>query len=361
MVAWEDLSGGGANGDIRARIFTAEPPNSTPDAIDDARLIVEGGSTGGNVLANDQDPDGDELAVTEIDGSAAGVGQPIQLASGASLLLNADGSFQYDSNDAFDHLLEGEVALDTFTYTVSDGTDTDTATVGVSIAGRGLRLVGTNRADTLVGGSDDDILEGLRGADRLDGGAGADQMIGGLGNDRYVVDDTGDTVVEQSGAGTDRVETILNSYALTEQVEQLNFVGIGVFAGTGNVLANRIESGAGNDVLNGGDGDDQLIAQGGADVLVGAAGDDVMNGGSGTDVFLFEAAGFGGDKIAGFDANPNGGQDLIDLSAIVAAADFASIERRQLGSDTLLELGDDAILLAGVRLASVTQADFLLG
>ncbi|KZK92256.1 hypothetical protein PsAD5_04011 [Pseudovibrio sp. Ad5] len=47
-----------------------------------------------------------------------------------------DGKFQYDPNGQFEHLAVGETAIDTFTYTVSDGTaEPITKTVTVTING----------------------------------------------------------------------------------------------------------------------------------------------------------------------------------------------------------------------------------
>jgi Ca2+-binding RTX toxin-like protein len=44
-------------------------------------------------------------------------------------------------------------------------------------------------------------LTGTSGTNTLDGGLGADTLNGGAGNDIYVVDDAGDTVVEESASG----------------------------------------------------------------------------------------------------------------------------------------------------------------
>ena len=49
--------------------------------------------------------------------------------------LVGDGVFAYDPDDQFDHLKTGEIAYDSFTYTVSDGVLSDTATVTITIVG----------------------------------------------------------------------------------------------------------------------------------------------------------------------------------------------------------------------------------
>lgn len=92
------------------------------------------------MLANDYDPDtadGRRLLVSRVEGSAANVGNLIILASGAGLVLNADGSFTYDPRQAFDGLDPFTHPRDSFTYTVSDpqGHESST-TVTISIAGR---------------------------------------------------------------------------------------------------------------------------------------------------------------------------------------------------------------------------------
>ena len=144
-------------------------------------------------------------------------------------------------------------------------------------------LNGTNSSDQIFGLGGDDILFGNGGSDTLDGGTGADTMSGGTGNDTYIVDDIGDSVIENSGEGTDTVRTTLAAYALTANVEHLRFVGSGGFTGTGNDLNNEIYGGSGNDTLSGGDGHDQLYGGGGDDSLLGGDGHDVLSGGAGAD------------------------------------------------------------------------------
>ena len=66
-------------------------------------------------------------------------------------------------------------------------------------------LEGNDGNDELFGEADNDILVGQQGNDRLDGGTGVDRMIGGVGDDIYIVDSSGDNVVEFENGGRDQV------------------------------------------------------------------------------------------------------------------------------------------------------------
>ena len=75
--------------------------------------------------------------ITHVEGAVAGT--PAILASGATVILNSNGSIDYTPGAGqFDYLAAGEVATDTFTYSIDDGTGTggtDTATITVVIRG----------------------------------------------------------------------------------------------------------------------------------------------------------------------------------------------------------------------------------
>jgi VCBS repeat-containing protein len=117
------------------------PENNPPVADDDSNSTDEGTvlnvDVADGVLANDTDPDeADTLEVSAVEGDAANVGTEFELPSGALLTLNADGSYVYDPNGAFEDLDDGDTDTDSFTYTVSDGNGgTDTAEVTVTIDG----------------------------------------------------------------------------------------------------------------------------------------------------------------------------------------------------------------------------------
>ncbi len=67
-------------------------------------------------------------------------------------------------------------------------------------------------------------------------------MEGKGGDDTYVVDNAGDQVIEGSGLGQDRVESVY-SYTLGGYVEDLTLTG-GNVSGRGNALDNRLQAAA---------------------------------------------------------------------------------------------------------------------
>ncbi|MBK8121727.1 MAG: calcium-binding protein [Sulfuritalea sp.] len=93
----------------------------------------------------------------------------------------------------------------------------------------------------------------LVGSDLLDGGSGADTLRGGVGNDVYIVDNSGDTVEEAPNAGHDLVRSSV-SYALADNVEDLNLTGTADSDATGNAGQNQLVGNNGANRLDGGQG-----------------------------------------------------------------------------------------------------------
>ncbi len=243
-------------------------------------------------------------------------------------------------------------SIETVTAQLGDGVDTLSyagTTAGVTVdlaAGIASGFASIGGIENVTGGSGNDVLKGNDLANILTGGSGDDTYYAA----------SNDTIVENYSGGRDTVFTTSNTFTLSSYVENLTFVGTGNFTGTGNSSSNILIGGAGNDTLNGMDG---------SDVLIGGAGNDTMRGGSGNDVFAFKAVGFGADKILDFDANPWGGQDYLDVSALgITGSNFSSrVQISDLGSDTLVKIGADSILLSGVSGSgsnTITKQDFIL-
>ncbi len=150
--------------------------------------------------------------------------------------------------------------------------------------GNGLanRLTGNASGNALYGEGGNDTQDGGAGNDTLDGGTGVDTLEGGAGDDFYVVDQSGDRVIETAAGGIDSVQSSA-SFTLPDQVEHLTLTGIAAVNGVGNALANRLTGNGAVNRLSGGEGDDTLAGGAGNDRLIGHAGNDSLNGGAGVD------------------------------------------------------------------------------
>jgi Ca2+-binding RTX toxin-like protein len=115
-------------------------------------------------------------------------------------------------------------------------------------------------------------------------------MIGGDGNDIYMVDNPGDTIVENANEGQDNVYSSA-SLVLPANVENLFLQGSAGLQAYGNELSNTIYGNSGSNLIDG---------RGGADAMVGGAGDDLY--------YVDDP----GDTIY---ENPNEGQDNVYSSA----------------------------------------------
>jgi hypothetical protein len=97
-------------------VTTIVATNTPPDAVDDSVDVNADSSVDVPVLANDTDPDGDPLTVTEVTQGAHG-----------AVSINPDGTVRYTPAQGFS-------GTDMFTYTISDGNSgSDDAIVTVTV------------------------------------------------------------------------------------------------------------------------------------------------------------------------------------------------------------------------------------
>jgi len=174
---------------------------------------------------------------------------------------------------------------DVVTEDSSEGNDSVQSRVTYMIGANleNLSLTGASAING-TGNAFNNAITGNNAANVLDGGAGADTMAGGVGNDTYVVDDVGDVVTENSGQGTDLVQSGIG-YTLGANVENLILTGTSAINGTGNALNNVLTGNSAANVLDGGVGTDKMAGGAGDDTYVVDATSDTIteNASEGTD------------------------------------------------------------------------------
>ncbi len=131
------------DGETSTQTFVWNVTNPGPNATDNDLGTTESGSLVGNVMTDDDgngldsDVDGDTISVVEVNGSAANMSTAVAGTNGGEFSVNADGSYDFDTNGDFEDLAVGESRTTSITYTISDGQGgTDTATVEVTITGQ---------------------------------------------------------------------------------------------------------------------------------------------------------------------------------------------------------------------------------
>jgi T1SS-143 domain-containing protein len=323
------------------------PVNDAPTTVADS--VISNVGAGNNVvipvawlLANDTDPEGNALSVTNVGG---GIGGTASGPSGGNVTFAdtapADGSFTYQASDG----TPGGIA----TVTIDNNSTVTTTLTGG--AGSQIIIAGITN-DTITGGADNDFMSGGLGNDTYNFGLtdGTDVISDTSGADSILIDTNGAALTSLNFADSSTTNdagnliityngqqiTVTNHYSGTDNVETISFDGgsIGGYAlGSGNYTigldeTNTMTGTAGNDVLagdSGGDeidgssGDDLLFGNDGADTLTGGAGRDLLVGGAGADVYDFNATTESGNTIAtadviyGWDSS-----DIIDVATIDA-------------------------------------------
>jgi hypothetical protein len=132
---------------------TVNPVNDAPVATDDLAATGEDTGTTIDARGNDTDVDLDSLTVTEVTQPANGV-----------VVINGGLDVSYTPNGDFN-------GVDTFNYTVSDGTSTDTASVTVTVSAVNDAPVNTVSAPATFTADSTESLPGISVAD-VDAGTG---------------------------------------------------------------------------------------------------------------------------------------------------------------------------------------------
>jgi Ca2+-binding RTX toxin-like protein len=364
------------------------------------QLVLNGGATvgNGNGLANILYGLESGLALTlnglngddVIYGSAAG-GNFLVGGQGVDTLLGYGGNntmrggtesdiyYTYTNTDVLSEA--GGSGIDTvyanYTITVGEGLEqiivygasggatstslTDNNIIYGNSANGAVGLDGGGGADVLFGGAFSDTLIGGDGVDYLFGYGGTNTLNGGNDTDVYYSESATDVIVEGATGGFDTLYSQVNVTNLAANVEQLILYGAAT-SGTGNGQANFLYGNIASAAvtLNGGGGADYVYGSAFGDTLTGGTGNDQLDLRAGGDDTLVFAAGSGADVVFGFDSDPAGGQDLLNLAGrgFSPASIGGAITIAASGADTLITIGPDTIRLFGVAASTISSSDF---
>ncbi len=152
-----------SEGSGAAAVITLTGNNDCPVAVNDVfnlneDMILTGDVLAANPTTPDSDPEGDALTVTAVNGAPGSVGAPIALGSGL-LTVNANGGFSFDPNGGYEALGSGDTAVETFTYTLDDGSGNCSETATVTVTVQGVNDCPT-AVDDAVNADEDTVLTG---------------------------------------------------------------------------------------------------------------------------------------------------------------------------------------------------------
>jgi VCBS repeat-containing protein len=135
------ITGTDASGATTTQSFIWAVTNPAPvaeadnDATNQDTTLTFNVLTEDNGIGIDNDPDGDTLRVSEVNGIQAAVGQSVGGTNGGQFTIQTDGSLTFDPNGEFGDLLPGQTRVTQVNYTITDdegGVDTATVTIIVS-------------------------------------------------------------------------------------------------------------------------------------------------------------------------------------------------------------------------------------
>jgi Ca2+-binding RTX toxin-like protein len=310
--------------------------------IENLTLVGPGSKDGtGNALANVLVGNNDSNILSGLNGADTlngGLGDDV-LDGGA----NADAM----SGGGGDDVYIVDNAGDTVTERVGRGHDVVESSAAVFTLPawvEDLLLTGSGAIDG-TGNFLANTIVGNNNANEIRGEGGADLLVGRGGNDDYFIDAL-DTVIEESGGGSDTFHVGF-SYTLdaAAEVENVTLTGEGNFTATGSVFNNVLTGNIGDNLLEGAEGDDTLN---------GGSGFDTLRGGDGNDVLQWDGSGFQADGGSDADTLRTLNGLPLDLRGIGEDGVYKSIEVLDLASTNQVFLGHgDVAAISGTDMLHI--------
>jgi Ca2+-binding RTX toxin-like protein len=277
------------------------------DIVDDSVTVDE--DSVANVL--------DLLANDNFENPGRSITSVTQGVNGGVVAINNNGT---PGNTADDYVTytpaPNYVGSDSFTYTVTSGGSTETATVNVTVSDFNDPPSGVTGDLEAPEDANNGSAVGTVTAQDSDSSSFTYTLLDDAGG-RFAMDSAGNVTVadgllldyEQASSHTITVRATDDEGAFADfnmTVDVTDVLGEDVLGdGRANTFWGGAENdflrgGAGNDTLKGGGGQDTLEGGDGNDVLNGGAGADILKGNSGEDVFVFQKGEANGDTIIDF-------------------------------------------------------------
>ena len=275
-----------------------------------------------NLFDNDFDADGNLFRITHINGEL------VQQGFGYRFASLPDGSYMVVGDDGAISWTPGATTsgVQNFTYTVTDGLESATQALTITIAPPPPDAISNVRTGGVALTAGNPVTSLIDYAGDLDwivvdrpAGAAVAVVFESLGSELLLDasltawNRNGQFSAYATGPGFERVMVL--QFPTTEtgtidvEVKGLNgdTGGYRLTLWNGQVLSGTLL----DNVINGSDGDDLILGYDGRDTLHGRGGDDWLFGGQGGDVFY---SGAGNDRVVGGGTSANSGLDILYLS-----------------------------------------------
>ena len=318
------LDGDGSS-DIGTVTLNITPVNDAPVAQDDGFDGDEDVIITGNVLDNDDDPDGDILTVqagilTTASGAVVELLENGEFSYTPSVNFNGIDSFQYTAFDPSGVEAQANVTLDVAAVNDAPEANSDDFTGDYGQQTNGNLLVDNGHgADVDIDGDTLSVVEGTFTSDQggnitvsSNGDFVYTPLSGFVGSDSFTY-----TLLDGNGGSAVGVVTAMIEGGAVEEIVGTDRTDFLYGDSEGNIIrglggSDYIFGLDGDDYIYGGDGNDWILSGGGADhifgengrdVIFGSSGNDLLDGGNGCDVLSANGGddtlrgGSGGDRL----------------------------------------------------------------
>ncbi len=319
--------------------------NGAPVFVADPAITIQPGQTatiiGANLLANDTDPNGDPLSVSQFFANTS---------QGGSVANTAFDTFTYTPSAGF-------TGTDTFSYVISDGFGGLTnATLAINVQAKPRVSLAVSPASVAENGTANLIYTFSRTGDSTNP-LTVNYAIGGTATNGSDYGLIGSSVTFAAGSSTATLSVDPTGDSVVEADESVSLTLLANAAytvGTAGAVTGTITNDDAGQVINGTRNRETLTGTDGDDVITGRQGADTIRGNGGADRFVYTSIVDAGDTIIDFNRAQG---DKVDLKGALASVGYSGttpitdgyLRFVARGSDTMLQIDPDGAGLAAAR------------